>query len=355
MPGPTFELAGNGELSILGQQLTRVSAAISQSGATVAAELHTGLWRVGSIPIDCRLDLTLRGEVDLRKRTRPSFALGGAGSLHAFGAKVDGRAALTARLGNLAVEVEGQLTWQGREWLGGRVRMGSQGITLSGRTSFALDLTPSQLGPGVNVANLFFRIELGGSFTLNAGAGLARYSIIGDALLGARLAESDDPSRDQIFPLATCSFAKKGEAELHLPLIHVDGFRLVPAFDLGDLSIPVPVVLPGDTESPLRFKTQRVHADHNHRVRLLWEDNPLLPIEIPGIATLPDIRVDDGFDYQIPLDWDIGTIKVDLPLTTAFDLALVWFEGELAVRITRPLQQGQPKVQHWKLSTAFPT
>lgn len=347
-PGRTFELAGSGELSILGQALSKVSAVVNQNGAAIEAELHTGAWQVGHSAIDCQLHLKLRGVIDLRKTTTAAFALEGTGSLQALGARIEGRVAITARLGSIATVVEGRLMWQRREWLGGRVRVDSKGMQLRGRTSFAINLTPSRLGPGMKVASLYFRIDLDGSFTLDAGAGLATFSIKGDALLTARLAKAADSNHDQIFPLATQSFAHDGAAELDLPLMHVNGFQLVPAFDLGDLMIPVPVLLPGDTEPLLRLKTQRISQDDNYRVRLRWDNKTILPFEIPGIATLPDIRVNDPFDHPIPTDLKVGTIDVNLPLTTRFDLALVWFERELAVRVTR-----SGMVQHWKLGNAF--
>ena len=75
---------------------TKVSAVVDETGAAVAAELHTGRWTAGGGPVDCQLDLELRGWIDLRKDAKTSFALEGAGSLDIFGVRVVGRAAITA-------------------------------------------------------------------------------------------------------------------------------------------------------------------------------------------------------------------------------------------------------------------
>ena len=244
----------------------------------------------------------------------------------------------------------GRLVWQRREWLGGRVRVDAKGALVEGSTSFALDLTPSALGPGMKLATLFFRIDLHGRFTLDKQGGLAAFSIKGDALLGARLAKGDAKNREQIFPLAMQTFAQDGEADLDLPMMHVEGFHLVPAFDPGDLDIPVPVLVPKD-DALLRLKTRRVDDDHpdgKHRVRLRWDDRNILPFQIPLTDfVVPEFRV--GQKLDLPLEWDVGMVNVTLPLSTRFDLALVWYQGGLAVRIIRELPNGNLRTQHWKL------
>lgn len=328
-PGRQFRLTGSGSLTILGQTLADVRGAVSEERAEVEGRLQTGRWRVAGQDIDCRLDLALRGSIDVRRRTQPAFLLESEGSLTVFGAQIRGRGGLRRHNNRLTTYLEGALRWQGRDWLGGRVELGDDGVRLSGRTAFALDLTPSVLA-GIQLAHLHFQIDLGGSFTLDTQAGLAAFDLRGQWSLAARLPGSSG----QVFPLAVQAVALSGQATLEFELIHITGFQLVP-FD--GIEIPVPTIAHVTPPYPVRF------GKINNNPAASWAG---VKVELAGgvfpLVTQGSLSNDETdrkiyLNYQVSLD-PANTLHLDLPLDSDFRLALVWRNNRLQLKVTRGSQ-----------------
>jgi hypothetical protein len=338
-PGPRFLIAGGGSLKILGHELTSVKGIITEQSATFEARLSTGQWQVAGVELACDLQLALSGTINLRRKLQPEFLLEGAGSLAVLGASVRGRGGIRRRKQKLTTYVEGALTWQGREWLGGRLELGSAGVRLSGRTSFSLNLTPSNLA-GTKLAHLFLRLELAADFTLNTQAGLASFSLKGDWALAARL----PGDTGQVFPLAVQNINLSGALELDLPLINVNGFVLVP-FD--GVQIPVPRVSGTTPPDPVRFGEVSGDAAASWAGTKVVLAGDVLPVVTAGTLTNAETERKVHLNYDISFD-ESETIDLDLPLDADFQLSLVWRNKKLAVKVVRGNQ-----VRYHNLESAF--
>jgi hypothetical protein len=221
---------------------------VSDRRVDVRAQLDTGAWTWSGLDLR-RCRLALAGSVDLSDPGAPAFRLEGEGSLRLFGsatskarAEISGRGGLRLEDGALTQFVEGSLYWQNREWAGGRIELGTGGIDVRGRTAFALDLTPSALPTGLQLASLFFRVDLAGGFRLTATGGLEACHLEVDWALAVKM-----PGIEQHHPIAMQKkrFAYSaggnvaaGTIDL-VPLLDVDGALFLPA---GTLTLPVPTV-----------------------------------------------------------------------------------------------------------------
>ena len=247
-PANTFALGGAGTLKILGKNFSQVRGSVSDRGVEVQAQLDSGAWNWSGIAIkQCRLALT--GTVDLSSPGAPAFRLEGEGSLRLFGsasskarAEISGRGGIRAEAGELTQFIEGSLYWQGREWIGGRIELGTERIGVQGRTAFALDLTPARLPSGIKVASLFFRVDLAGGFRLTKTGGLEACNLEVDWSLAVKM-----PGIEQQYPIAMQKkrFAYSAGQNLPsgvvdlLPLLDIDGALFLP---LDKLALPVPAV-----------------------------------------------------------------------------------------------------------------
>lgn len=325
-PGRRFHLAGAGSLSVLGRPLADVHGALDETQASVTGRLQTGGWRVAGQEIACQIDLALHGRIDVRRRTQPAFLLEGEGSLTVFGAQIHGRGGLRRHNNRLTTWLEGALRWQGRDWLGGRIELGDDGVALSGHTAFALDLTPSVLA-GIQLARLHFQIELGGSFTLDTQAGLAGFDLRGRWSLAARLPGSSE----QVFPLAVQEVALSGQTALELELIHVTGFQLIP-FD--GIQIPLPTIAPVTPPSPVRF------GKINGNPAASWSGvkvelaGGVFPVVTSGALSNAQTERRVYLNYKVNFDAN-QTLPLDLGLDDDFRLALVWRNNRLQLKVTR--------------------
>lgn len=247
-PANAFDLGGAGTLKILGKTFNQASGKVSNNGIEVEARLDSGAWNWNGIDLkDCQM--TLSGKVDLSQPGAPSFLLAGESKIRLFGAanskaraEISGRGGIRAQAGELSQFVEGSLYWQGREWLGGRLELGTEQIALQGRTAFALDLTPAELPTGIQLANLFFRVDLAGGFRLTKTGGLRHCSLDVDWSLALKM-----PGIEQQFPIAVQKkrFAYDAPQSAApttvdlLPLLNVNGALFLP---LDKLTLPIPVI-----------------------------------------------------------------------------------------------------------------
>jgi hypothetical protein len=278
--------------------------------------------------------MRVAGEVDVRRRRRPRFLLEGEATLGIVGATIRGRGSLGTRTdGGLVARVEGALHWQGRDWLGGSVQISDRGIKLAGRTSLAFDLTPPSLAT-VQIASLFFKVDVEGEFTLAAGGGLQAFARVkGDWQLAVQLA-ARDRLRRQAFPIAMQSFEVRAGVGVPLrkKLLEVRAMRLLP----GNLSLP--------TLTPTGHLRFRVH-EHGFDISPIGRFVALIP-EIPGVHEhdsdsdpfpFPPADVKKKWTEiaKVPTGFKFDGDTIALPASPDFDLFLVWSdaEGKLGVVI----------------------
>jgi hypothetical protein len=321
-PGERFELGGAGSLKILGQPLLGMRGTITDRGVAVEGRLDTGTWVVAGSTIPCELRLGVRGMLNLRKAAKPEFLLEGSGTADVFGVRVEGRGQLASRAGNFSTSLEGSLRWQGREWLGGRLDLDAQGVGVHGHTSFALALSPSNLA-GLQLANLFLKVDLEGGFRLDTGQGLASFEVKGDWMLGATAAGSG-----QFFPLATHRFPLTRGATMELELIHTQGFRLVPLGNLQSITVPIPIFKPAPSQ--LKFGTGPLILDG--LPGMSWNGKTFIGGDIHH---RPKGVVHGSIPYAFNRVSDTTTISLPFNLSDTFRLAVVWHQNRLAVRVSR--------------------
>jgi hypothetical protein len=317
-----------------------VSGRMTERSARVEGRLDTKRWRVGGLMLPCTITMAAAGEIDMGRRNRPRFFLEGEATLVVFGATVKGQGRISGtRSGGVDVAVAGALSWQGRGWIGGRIELRPQGVTIGGRTSLAFNLTPSTFA-GVDVASLFFTLDIEGEFTLDVQGGLSAFGRLqGDWMLAVQFPNADSSSvlRRQAFPIAMRRFAVKGGVRLEKKLLEIRSMRLLPA------NLPLPSI-EVDDEMELRF-----HRHGIDDVPVMGDLRVYLP-EIPGVHT-PDMDTDP---YPLLLDEDVskkwvtaatiptsfklGNGTLSLPASLNFDVYLVWNaeQGRLAIDV-RPV------------------
>lgn len=340
-PGPRFALAGKGTLDILDHRIAGVSGVVSESGAAIKAQIDTTgdgalQWRVAGQRVNLQMDLL--GEFMLSKTSKPIFNLEGRGMLElpdSGNAKITGRSYIRGEMidkkgqHQIAIGAEGALDYLGRRWLQGYIEIGTRRTKLGGRTSFVIDLTPSNVS-GVELAHLFFKIELQGDFILNTSAGIADLSLNGDWLLAARFGtknDQDSKSTDttQILPLAAnvINLPSNFKSRLKYELLHVKGFTLVPN---GTLKIPVPEIV----SSPIKFGLVDTVVPaityKDEGLRMIPEGIPpnfLLSDDLHGSEVLFSIP-----NYEVTLS---PAASIDIPLDGEFGIFLVIENNELCV------------------------
>ena len=330
-----------------------------------------------------KLSLSLRGVIDLRHLlplpntdiTVPRFELRGSAILEIFGARLEGSCDIytydaadgsESKDGQLwrtiLLSVEGKLTWQGLEWARGRLTLNPAKsswlgeLTIEGQTSAAFNLTPRTL-PGLTsqdelkLASLFFKISIDGSFSFDPFDGLRAFKLKVDWLLAVRL--PGEAENGQVIPLGMHSFSAEGGDDIDLPLIHVEGFRLVP---MGEFSIPVPTVTASDYYNITCEKRVKDGGRDSFTGELLpdlWWLNiqfPEFTVKTPEWPVPLDeqggsaeqggpanIRVPTRFTVSFPEpsaeNFQTLSVPIDLPLHGSFRLALVWSAQKLNLKI----------------------
>ncbi|MEM8830421.1 MAG: hypothetical protein AAGE96_13835 [Cyanobacteria bacterium P01_G01_bin.19] len=190
----------------------------------------------------------------MKRKVRPEFNLIGEGSIKVLGAEMRGKGEIKSlpspnqseKSDFFEVNMEGNLLWQGRKWLGGKISVGSRGLSLSGTTNFGLKLTPSNLpGTNVKIASLFLQVQMEGELKLDKNKKLTYFMFIGFWTLGAAMAGTGNSTNKQMLPLASSQFVFTSNAGLNTnneyfkELFRIDGFSFFP-FD--DTSIALPTI-----------------------------------------------------------------------------------------------------------------
>lgn len=311
-PQQHFMIAGEGDLSIFGHPFTKVKGEVSDKGAGIEAHLDTDYWYIAGNRLDCRLKLNLKGMFNLKKTYNPEFELLGDGSLEIFGATIEGKAEIIACNGFINTFIDGNLKWQGREWLNGRIALRSNGyVEIEGRTSFTLDLTPSQLPNGIQLANLLFKIDLSGTFKLNSQGGFYSCNLKVDWTLAVRLSDASN----QILPIAMQTFDISSNRILRKKLISIDSINFLP-FD--NINIPIP---------KLEVSKKITLYEHDFNIPLienstmitpiLIDDEKDIPIDLPilGYITIEDMNLNtmiSGLNFEVFLAWQNDTLGIEI-------------------------------------------
>lgn len=334
-PANRFQLAGSGDLKILGQTLASVRGEVTEAGATVSAQVDVDRLLIAGKWLDCRLRGRIGGHINLAKRTRPEFDLQGEGTLSLFGAQIDGRAAVRHTRRGTELDMKGALGWQGHRWLEGHMRVNDTGVALSGRLALGVPLSPSNIA-NTQLAHLFLRIDLVSEITLDTAAALGRFDIRGECSLSARM-----PGSDQTLPLAVRRVRGHGTTQLEIPLVEVNGFSMLP-FD--GITIPVPTITPNSSPSPIRFGeiTHNGPLGQVNNPAASWAGHKLeliggaVPVVSSGSLSTAQTKRTVPIGYTIGLDGE-NPVSINVPFDASFSMALVWRpeEKDLALRIRR--------------------
>lgn len=241
-PGAFIELEGEGNLKLMGKQFTSLSARVTNQLLEISASLggRNQGWQLGPIELN-KVEMQLSGRVRFNQSS-PAFAFNGEGKFGLFGATVEGNCRIEANNQYWLLANSGKLFWQGRNWLDGAIVLSNEGVQLSGKADFGLDLTPNQLPGSINIAGLHLNAAVSGQFSLNNQGQLRNWKFDLDWQLSIKLPGTDS---SQALPIATQHFevsdSRNGNDELIelFDLINIENLTL---FDLGNITLPIPTV-----------------------------------------------------------------------------------------------------------------
>ena len=275
-PGSTWGFDGSGELRLFDLALAETSVRLSDREIAVHAAVKRTRWRIGGLRFDAHVSGALDGRLTFAEAARPLTVTGrtpaiaaisalapvslapapagsphlrlrGRGTIEALGARLSGSLAVDADSDSFRVAAEGELVWLGKPWFAARLALASDGSAeFAGRTSVALDLTPSNLG--IQVASLFLRADLAARFGFGPSGSKVSHEIDIDWSLGVRL-PGGKPS--QTFVLAMQKTHIAPAQPLNLELIHVQGMNFIP---MSDVVIPIPVITTSGSEQFIRAR-----------------------------------------------------------------------------------------------------
>ena len=253
-----FQFRGRGDVRFLGESFSSVHVDVDEQHAYFDVRFKkpvaSGSALEKRFPILSSCDVDLRGSCKFRMRrtVRPEFRLAGEGHIKVLGAEIHGKGEMSSlpnknqslKKDVFHASIDGNLFWQGRKWLGGKISVGSTGLQIYGTTNLGLELTPSQVGP-IKIASLFLNIQLDGEFKLDAEKAGLYFLFRGHWTLGASIADTGNSDNRQILPLASSEFTFSSNATIGsvdqycLSLFHIDGFAFMP---FKAATVPVPSI-----------------------------------------------------------------------------------------------------------------
>ena len=188
-----------------------------------------------------------------------------------------------------------QLFWQNRRWLEGRIEVGTENVSLEGRTSFALPLLSLPNTLKTKLASLFFSIEIGGKFELSKSGVLSSCELETNWLLSVKLPGAGD----QVVPIASQAL----DFQVTLPsvntslktireLVSIDKISLLP---VDDIQIPIPTI------SPKSSGRKRLYLS-------LQSKSLSTSISAPKIVTSNITNA----DYKFPTGYSASSKKINL-------------------------------------------
>jgi hypothetical protein len=246
--------------------LADVEATLDRRRLALATRFQLDQWRphADAAATPLALDLRLAGAIDLTA-PMPNLELAGRGSIELFGARMaDAGAAVTLRntrrgklpRWRLQVALEGAMRWHDREWLGARIAIEHEEVTISGRGSLDAELGAD--GVGALLASVSFDAVV----TLALPSALPKtLSVGGQWWLGLKRGDGVQAVR---VPIAVGSLPELTLDDLPRVLVGVPGLVL-PSLDAFK-EWPLPVAL----EAP--DQTLKIPGS----------------VQLPGLRTLPD-------------------------------------------------------------------
>ncbi|MDJ0767630.1 MAG: hypothetical protein QNJ12_02510 [Ilumatobacter sp.] len=330
--------AGRGTVTVLGETFAEVEVRVADRFASFELMLGkqggSGSPLVTAFPVLESVDVAMRikGEVDLRRASRPAFTLEGEGRLGVLGAEIVGAGAIRALPASsggashdrFELAMRGDLYWHGRKWLGGHVRVGSEGLAIGGSANIGLEITPGEIpGTGVDVAHLFLELQIDADFSVDVTGQQASFMFRGAWTLGAGLPGSGNAENRQILPLASSEFVFDSSISTNVTLLDFDGFALLP---IGDIQLPVPVVTVDPAEGAKTMVKAGTKKDSDD-VPLVQFWTPFSNVGIEGefpFAYVGSRRFESGakkvYDaYDISVSFEEAT----LPVQDLADLRIV--------------------------------
>jgi hypothetical protein len=366
-PGPRFELAGNGQATLMGMALADVEGRADERGLAVAARLAVPQWKLpggDSVPIE--VDLRLEGSARWQG-SQPNLRLGGTGRLALFGAAIaSGRCGVESRRNKfnkteMLTWIEGALRWHGREWLNARIELANDRLAVRGRTTLDFDITP----PG-SPMGLLLVLNLDASIALGLpGGGLEALAAYGDWLIGVRV---EGPGHDRhIVPIAVGRMPALTRSELPQVLIHFPGFAL-PKLDAA-LDLPLPKLVLGEPKvikvpDAVTFTLPELRPISDTKITTFFDSllSALTLGQLEEFTFMTGVAYDDDEDDSTPtidlgwspditvptvlaVDWD-GDAQLPLPFDAVpgFTLVLDWDATTKQFVILGELKPPPPKV-----------
>jgi hypothetical protein len=357
----TVVFSGRGTVTVFGETFTQVEVEVADRRAAFELQVSrtsgTPSPLASAFPIlsTCAFALRARGEVDLRRSTRPAFALEGEGHIKVLGAEIAGAGsirAIPAQTGGpshdrFELAMRGDLRWQGRSWLGGHLSIGSAGLSIGGAANFGLEITSSQIpGTGVDVAHLFFELQIEADFHVDVTGQQASFLFGGSWTLAAGLPGSENSASRQIVPLASSTFRFDSAISPKLTLLNISGFSILP---LGDIELPLPVVTISEVTGAKTMVKAGKKKDTNRDLVEFWTpaftlglDNtpwPFPPVPYFGTQSFEKKGLRRVYSaYEADVSWEKATIsaqqlsnlKIDLRIgngAAGFPLELVLISG----------------------------
>ncbi len=246
-PGQQFAFSGEGDIAILENEAVSVEATVSQDTIALKTVLEFPKWN--ELPID-EMRLALQGTVKFDGASQPDFHLQGEASLEGFkspggnGLRIEGVGGIQSQAGQLTTYVGGAMRWQNRDWLRGRIELGTEGVRIEGATSFALDLLDLPDNLNTQLASLYFAIDISGHFGLNQAGRLTECGLQTQWVLAVKLPGADEqliPFAMQTMDINLDNLNVTNQLVKLIELITFDALSVLP---IGDITIPVPQVTP---------------------------------------------------------------------------------------------------------------
>jgi len=292
-PGQFIDLEGEGNLILMGKQFSHLSARVSNQLIELSASLggNNQSWQLGTLSLT-QVQMQLNGQVSF-KQPNPAFAFTGDAEFEIFGAAVEGSCRIEADHQHWLLANSGTLFWQGRNWLDGAMVLSNEGVQLSGKADFGLDLTPTRLPANINIAGLYLNASISGKFNLNSNGVLVSWAFDLDWQLSIKLPNAH---ANQALPIATQHFNVSGSSTNNndlIELIELINITDLTLFDLGDITIPVPTI---DLESG-----QGIY---------LHQSLSIDPDGTNGLNFSFYSPVPPNFDYSLPADRIEGVIPL---------------------------------------------
>ncbi|MFK7763847.1 MAG: hypothetical protein AB8B62_11325 [Roseobacter sp.] len=323
---PSFSFDGAGDLTLIGRQIANLRVHVNDHRATFDVNFHKPAVSTPDDPIPllgaCDITLSGKGSINLRRKVRPEFDVTGETRLSLFGATLTGAGGVRAQplpAGTAASDrfeawAKGVLRWQGQDWLGGHVSVGSKGLRMGGQCNFGLKITPDNIpGTGINLAHLFVNISLNGEFGLDPSMNKHWFRFTGDWNLGAGLPDTGNLANRQIVPLASNTFTFESTGGDFLGLFDIAGFQFLP-FDSLSFTAPDIKIRPTATAKTL-LRAGRLDDGSGASATELW--TPVGWIGMRSDSLFPTLGAQQMKGnphkvfsaYQAEVDWQTVTLS----------------------------------------------